>query len=80
MYFIAQNGVPGAVQYTSRCNKYLKISKLSGSVAIGSDPGLAVRLLPLFGSRTPLLLSSLFVSSPRGIDLLAALEHLVLMS
>ena len=42
--------------------------------------GLAVRLLPLFGSRMLLLLSSLSVSSPRGIAFLAVLEHLVLMS
>ena len=46
----------------------------------GSDPGLAVSLLPLFGSRTLLFLSSLFVSLPLGIALLAALKHLVLMS
>ena len=51
-----------------------------GSVVTGSDLGLAVHLLPLFGSRTLLLLSSLFVSSPRGIALLAALEHPVYMS
>ena len=53
---------------------------LAGSVAKGTDLGLAVRLLPLFGSRTVLLLSSVFVSLPRGIALLAILEHLVLMS
>ena len=49
-------------------------------MATGSDLGLAVRLLPLFGSRTLLLLSSLFVSLPSGIALLAVLEHLILMS
>ena len=44
----------------------------------GSDLGLAVRFSPLFGSRTLLLLSSLFISSPRGIAFLAALEYPVL--
>ena len=46
-----------------------------GRVSTGSDLGIAVSLLPLFGSRMLLLLSSLFVSLPRGIALLAVLEH-----
>ena len=49
-------------------------------MATGSELGLAVHLLPVLGSRTLLLLSSLFSSSPRGITLLAVLEHHILMS
>ena len=49
-------------------------------MATGSELGLDVRRLPLLGSRTLLLLSSLSSSSPHGIALLAGLEYCVLMS
>ena len=53
---------------------------LAGVVATGSELGLAVHRLLLLGRRTRLLLSSLSSSLPRGITLLAGLEHLILMS
>ena len=56
----------------------LPIARFRRLLSVGGELGLTANLL--HGGMTLLLLSSLFVSSPRGIALLAGLEHFSLMS
>ena len=49
----------------------LPVARFHLLLCLQSELGLAVRLLPLYGSRMLLLLSSLSSSSPHGIALLA---------